>query len=76
MNHLVCRAFSGKYVNWKDEGVFTCIVCGNQLFSSDKKFDSKSGWPSFYDVVEQGKVKVKEDVTQGKFAFFFRKGGY
>ncbi|XP_064615139.1 methionine-R-sulfoxide reductase B3, mitochondrial-like [Liolophura sinensis] len=59
------RAFSGKYVNWKDEGVFTCIVCGNQLFSSDKKFDSNSGWPSFYDVVEQGKVTVKEDVTQG-----------
>ncbi|MEQ9424198.1 MAG: peptide-methionine (R)-S-oxide reductase MsrB [Cyclobacteriaceae bacterium] len=42
------RAFTGKYNNFKKEGVFTCAACGNPLFASDTKFDSGTGWPSFY----------------------------
>ncbi|XP_062576565.1 peptide methionine sulfoxide reductase MsrB-like isoform X1 [Saccostrea cucullata] len=59
------RAFSGKYVNNKEEGVYTCVVCGNQLFSSDSKFDSKSGWPSFYDVTNKKQITVKDDNSHG-----------
>lgn len=40
-------AFSGKYTDNKDPGMYECVVCGNKLFSSDSKFDSKTGWPSF-----------------------------
>ena len=42
------RAFSGKYHELKNEGIYYCICCGNQLFSSATKFDSGTGWPSFY----------------------------
>ena len=50
------RAWSGKYVNMKEKGVFNCVVCDTTLFTSDKKFESGSGWPSFSDVIAQGKV--------------------
>lgn len=65
---FVCvdRAFSGKYVSNKEEGVYTCVVCGNQLFSSDTKYDSKSGWPAFYDVVSKKHITVKDDMSHGK----------
>ena len=39
--------FSGKYVDYKDDGIYQCVCCGAELFSSDHKYDSKSGWPSF-----------------------------
>ena len=39
--------FSGKYVDCKDDGTYTCVCCGEELFKSDTKFDSGSGWPSF-----------------------------
>ncbi len=42
------RAFTGKYWAFKEKGVYLCICCGNELFSSDTKFDSECGWPSFY----------------------------
>lgn len=60
------KAFSGKYVSNKEEGVYTCVVCGNQLFSSDTKYDSKSGWPAFYDVVSKKHITVKDDMSHGK----------
>ncbi|KAK3095061.1 hypothetical protein FSP39_009801 [Pinctada imbricata] len=59
------RAFSGKYVNNKEEGVYTCVVCGNKLFSSDNKYDSKSGWPSFYDVVDKSHIRITDDTSHG-----------
>ncbi|XP_052704808.1 methionine-R-sulfoxide reductase B3, mitochondrial-like isoform X2 [Crassostrea angulata] len=59
------KAFSGKYVSNKEEGVYTCVVCGNQLFSSDTKYDSKSGWPAFYDVVSKKHITVKDDMSHG-----------
>lgn len=59
------KPFSGKYVKWKEEGVFNCIVCGSALFTSDTKFDSGSGWPAFYDVISKGKVLLKEENVGG-----------
>ena len=52
--------FSGKYVNEKTNGMYKCKVCGNVLFSSDTKFDSETGWPSFDDALP-GAVKIIPD---------------
>ncbi|MBI3397424.1 peptide-methionine (R)-S-oxide reductase MsrB [Candidatus Woesebacteria bacterium] len=57
--------FSGKYVYKTKDGMYECIVCGQILFSSSAQFDSGSGWPSFFDVVSKGNVKLKEDLTLG-----------
>lgn len=43
-------SFTGKLLYNKEKGIYFCASCGNELFSSEKKFDSKTGWPSFYDV--------------------------
>ncbi len=58
-------AFTGKYVDNKEKGMYTCAACGAPLFSSDKKFDSGTGWPSFYDVAEKGNVELHEDTSHG-----------
>jgi peptide-methionine (R)-S-oxide reductase len=57
--------FTGKFLNNKDTGMYTCLVCGANLFSSDTKFDSGSGWPSFYDVFSSDAVKLTEDSSHG-----------
>ena len=57
--------FTGKYLYNKDQGVYSCAVCGNPLFSSDTKFESGSGWPSFWDVVKKETVQLKEDLSGG-----------
>lgn len=57
--------FSGQYVNEKSEGMYACRACGNELFSSDAKFDSGTGWPSFSDVVDKGNVRLEEDASHG-----------
>jgi peptide-methionine (R)-S-oxide reductase len=57
--------FSGKYVHFKERGTFTCVVCGNPLFSSETKFDSGTGWPSFYDIAQSKSVTLKEDRSHG-----------
>ena len=59
------RAFTGKYWDHKGDGVYRCVVCDTPLFDSDTKFESGSGWPSFYDVVEKGNVKLKADHSLG-----------
>lgn len=56
--------FTGKLLHNKEKGTYTCVACGSPLFSSETKFDSGSGWPSFYDVVEKGNVKLREDRTR------------
>ena len=58
-------AFSGKYVFTKDKGVYICKACENKLFSSDVKFDSGSGWPSFWDVLFEESVELKVDNSLG-----------
>ncbi len=59
------RAFSGAYWDAKDSGTYRCAGCGEALFSSESKFDSGSGWPSFSEVVEGGRVRTDEDHTLG-----------
>jgi peptide-methionine (R)-S-oxide reductase len=57
--------FSGKFVYNKNKGVYVCAGCSNKLFSSDKKFDSGSGWPSFWDVISNNSVELKPDHSFG-----------
>ena len=57
------RPFSGNLYYNKEKGVYTCAACGQELFSSDTKFESGSGWPSFYDVISSDRVKLKEDTS-------------
>jgi len=55
------RPFTGKFVFNKEKGVYVCAGCGNELFSSEKKFDSGTGWPSFWDVISKGNIELKTD---------------
>ncbi len=57
--------FTGKYLNHKANGMYTCAVCSAELFSSNTKFESGTGWPSFYDVVKNTAVKLTEDRSGG-----------
>lgn len=57
--------FSGKLLHNKETGLYTCGQCGTKLFHSDTKFDSGSGWPSFYDVASTDAVKLTEDTSHG-----------
>jgi peptide-methionine (R)-S-oxide reductase len=54
-------AFTGKYYNFHDDGTYTCVCCGNPLFSSDAKFDSGSGWPSYFEPIRDGKITMRDD---------------
>jgi peptide-methionine (R)-S-oxide reductase len=58
--------FTGNLLHNKEAGNYICPVCGSTLFSSDTKFDSGSGWPSFYDVASTGAVKLVEDLCLNK----------
>lgn len=55
------RAFSGKYHDCKTEGVYACVACGQELFHSETKFDSGTGWPSFFAPVDEENVSTTED---------------
>ncbi len=57
--------FSGELLDTKEEGTFRCAGCGNELFHSEQKFDSGSGWPSFFDVYEQGNIDTRLDTSHG-----------
>jgi peptide methionine sulfoxide reductase msrA/msrB len=59
------RPFTGKYVYHKANGTYCCIGCDAPLFSSTTKFDSGSGWPSFYDVIASGSIKEVKDLSYG-----------
>src|ERR671911_634980 len=59
--HGTERAFTGEYWNTKDEGMYRCACCGNELFSSDTKFDSGTGWPSYYKPASEEAVSTKSD---------------
>jgi peptide-methionine (R)-S-oxide reductase len=60
-NDATERAFSGAYHDTKTPGIYTCVVCGAPLFSSEHKFDSRTGWPSFWQPVDEDAVGRKED---------------
>jgi len=58
-------AFTGKLLHNKEKGTYVCAGCGAELFSSEAKFDSATGWPSFYDVKNNKNVKTQEDLSLG-----------
>jgi peptide-methionine (R)-S-oxide reductase len=62
------RAFSGKYHDCKRKGTYACVCCGQPLFGSDTKFESGSGWPSFFRPVDESNVRVEADNS-----FFMRR---
>jgi peptide-methionine (R)-S-oxide reductase len=55
------RAFTGKYYNSREEGVYRCAGCGNPLFDSETKFESGTGWPSYYQPISRDAVETEED---------------
>ena len=67
----VCRLggteapFTGKFVDHHETGTYTCVACGNDLFASATKFESGSGWPSFYDVINSSAIEKRDDKAHG-----------
>ena len=59
------RPFTGRYVDTKEDGTYRCAGCGAELFSSDTKFESGSGWPSFYEPASEDNVELIEDRSHG-----------
>jgi len=57
--------FTGKYVNHKDDGIYVCAGCGNELFSSDTKYESRSGWPSFWNQTSEDSTERRIDNSSG-----------
>ena len=70
LKHHVCfnkgtePAFTGKYLNHKKNGIYTCVMCEQELFISSTKFDSGTGWPSFYDAI-QDNIETEIDTSHG-----------
>ena len=62
--HGTERPWSGEHNETKDDGVFRCAGCGAELFSSEAKYESGSGWPSFFAEIEPGRVALHEDRTR------------
>ncbi len=62
------RAFSGEYFDCKEEGIYQCACCGNELFNSETKFDSGTGWPSYWAPISPEKIRTEED-----HSFFMRR---
>lgn len=63
---LFRRPFTGCYNKFYEKGTYTCIVCDQELFSSDTKYDSGCGWPAFNEVLDQGRIKLTKDTSHGK----------
>jgi|LZCG01.1.fsa_nt_gb peptide-methionine (R)-S-oxide reductase len=59
------RAFTGEYDDFNEEGIFVCAGCGNKLFDSGAKYDSGSGWPSFWDILSDENIEIKMDTSYG-----------
>ncbi len=59
------RAFTGSLYDNQERGIYSCICCGAQIFRSDEKYDSGSGWPSFWKAIEEGAIAVEEDTSHG-----------
>ena len=55
------RPFTGRYVDTKDDGTYCCVACGNELFSSDTKFESGTGWPSFFEPADNDAIELRPD---------------
>ncbi|MFC2032577.1 peptide-methionine (R)-S-oxide reductase MsrB [Chloroflexota bacterium] len=57
--------FSGKYYNFKESGIYKCVSCGNELFNSEAKFDSGTGWPSFWSPISETSIEQATDTSHG-----------
>ena len=66
--HGTERAFTGEYHDFKGEGTYNCVCCGTPLFTSDTKFNSGTGWPSYWEPVNKDNVAEKSD-----FSFFMKR---
>ena len=58
-------AFTGKYHDCKDKGIYKCACCGQPLFRSDEKYDSGSGWPSYWQPIDKDAIREKVDTSHG-----------
>jgi len=65
VNKATEAPFTGKYYDCKDDGTYGCVCCGEELFRSDAKFDSGTGWPSFWEPVSDEKVECVSDTSYG-----------
>ncbi len=69
--YSVCREhgteapFSGEFYDFKNDGIYTCVCCGEKLFDSETKFDSGTGWPSFYESIEEEAITEIKDKSFG-----------
>jgi peptide-methionine (R)-S-oxide reductase len=59
------RPFSGEYYRLKDRGTYRCVGCGNELFTSETKYDSGSGWPSFWAPISEEQIETERDTSHG-----------
>jgi peptide-methionine (R)-S-oxide reductase len=59
------RPFSGQYWDCHDPGMYRCVCCSSELFSSETKFDSRTGWPSFWDAVAPDRITASADLSHG-----------
>jgi peptide-methionine (R)-S-oxide reductase len=57
------RAFTGKYHDNKEKGIYKCVCCGTELFTSDSKYDSGTGWPSFWTATNETNIKYERDIS-------------
>jgi len=61
--HATERQFTNKFYRHREKGVYTCLVCGVDIFASSAKYDSGSGWPSFYDVIDNNRLRLRKDAS-------------
>ena len=67
----VCRrkgtepAFTGRYHDCKEDGIYRCVCCGSPLFDANAKYDSRTGWPSFWEPLAEGRVRTEQDASRG-----------
>jgi peptide-methionine (R)-S-oxide reductase len=59
------RAFTGKYWDLHEDGIYRCVCCGNELFRSDAKYDSGTGWPSFWEPITKDSIRTETDLSSG-----------
>lgn len=62
---MICstRPGTGEYNKFNEKGTYTCVVCGQELFKSDTKYESGCGWPAFFDTIDKSKLKFKQDCS-------------
>jgi len=59
------QPFTGMYHDFKEKGIYRCVCCGSELFTSETKFDSGTGWPSFYTPVSEDRIEIASDISHG-----------